>query len=60
MYARVAEALGADATERDAADAIEAVFGLLERRISAGELSDVRHELPRELRALWPSEWLHP
>ena len=36
------------------ADAVTAVFGLLSDKIAAGEIEDVRHELPADLRALWP------
>jgi uncharacterized protein (DUF2267 family) len=31
-----------------------AVFTVLARRISRGEIEDVRHVLPAELRELWP------
>lgn len=35
-------------------DAVTAVFELLSDKIAAGEIEDVRHELPADLRALWP------
>jgi uncharacterized protein (DUF2267 family) len=31
-----------------------AVFKLLERRVSAGEICDIKHVLPAEIRELWP------
>jgi len=31
-----------------------AVFKLLSRRVSAGEIEDVKNSLPKELRELWP------
>lgn len=31
-----------------------AVFGLLSRKVSEGELEDIRSALPEELRGLWP------
>lgn len=33
---------------------IRAVFKVLARRISAGEIEDIQHILPPELRELWP------
>lgn len=30
-----------------------AVFALLRRRVREGEIQDVRHMLPKELKALW-------
>ena len=35
--------------------AVRAVFQLLTRRITRGEIEDVRKMLPREVRELWPS-----
>jgi uncharacterized protein (DUF2267 family) len=35
--------------------AVSAVFELLSEKIGAGEIDDVRHELPADLRALWPT-----
>jgi uncharacterized protein (DUF2267 family) len=40
----------------DAEAAARGVFRLLESRISAGEMEDVRSVLPAELRDLWPRE----
>jgi uncharacterized protein (DUF2267 family) len=34
--------------------AVRAVFELLSAKISKGEISDVRHALPEEIRTLWP------
>jgi uncharacterized protein (DUF2267 family) len=51
---RVSEALKSDPFENPEA-AIEAVFSLLNARISAGEIEDVRHSLKRHLREIWPS-----
>ena len=39
----------------DTAEAAAAVFSLLSDRISAGEIADVRQELPAQLRLLWPA-----
>jgi uncharacterized protein (DUF2267 family) len=36
------------------ADAVTAVFELLSGKIAAGEIDDVRHGLPADIRALWP------
>jgi len=40
--------------EVDPERAARAVFGLLAQRISAGEIKDVKHVLPAEVRQLWP------
>jgi uncharacterized protein (DUF2267 family) len=38
----------------DASVAVRAVFKLLSDKVTAGEIDDVRHALPADLRALWP------
>ena len=38
----------------DAEAAVREVFGLLARKISPGEIEDVKNILPPEVRALWP------
>ncbi len=40
--------------EIDPEEAVRAVFGLLQRHVSAGETEDVRGILPKEIQALWP------
>jgi uncharacterized protein (DUF2267 family) len=42
--------------EIDADEAARAVFLVLANRISEGEIEDVEHVLPREIRDLWPSK----
>ena len=36
-------------------EAVSAVFGLLTDKIAAGEIDNVRHALPADLRVLWPA-----
>lgn len=36
--------------------AVSEVFGLLNRRITDGEISDIKSCLPKSLRSLWPDE----
>jgi len=35
-----------------------AVFKLLQRHVSAGEIKDIKHVLPVEIRSLWPEDVL--
>ncbi len=39
----------------DAEKAVRSVFQLLDHRISEGEIDDIRHMLPEEVRSLWPT-----
>lgn len=38
----------------DSKAAVRAVFALLAAKVSAGEIGDVRHVLPKAIRDLWP------
>ena len=40
----------------DPAQVAQAVFLVLANRISEGEIEDIEHVLPREIRDLWPSK----
>ena len=44
------------AYEIDAEETVRAVFMVLANRISKGEIEDVEHVLPKEIRDLWPSK----
>jgi uncharacterized protein (DUF2267 family) len=35
-----------------------AVFELLTKKISRGEIEDVRHALPEEVRNIWPEPYI--
>jgi uncharacterized protein (DUF2267 family) len=53
FLARVAQEIPGD----DAADVeqlVRAVFAVLAARVTEGEIEDVRHVLPEEVRRLWP------
>jgi uncharacterized protein (DUF2267 family) len=53
FLARVADAFRNDPI-LSTSDAVAAVFELLSDKIAAGEIEDVRHELPADIRGLWP------
>lgn len=42
----------------DPEQVVRAVFRVLSQRVTAGEISDVKHLLPATLRELWPEEVL--
>lgn len=56
FLARIDQSFQADPLEHTAL-AVMAVFDLLSDKISAGEIGDVRHMLPMELRNLWPEPY---
>jgi len=57
FVARVEESFKADPLAHPS-QAVMAVFELLSEKISAGEINDVRHALPEELRHLWPEPYV--
>jgi len=54
FVAHVREAFRAN-PKVDAERAVRAVFGLLAERVAAGEIKDIKHVLPPEIRGLWPA-----
>jgi len=55
FLARVDAAFKPDPID-NTAEAVTAVLGVLSKRVSAGEIADVRQSLPAAVRALWPAE----
>lgn len=51
----IAEAFSRTKFQIDPGDIARAVFGLLEDRISAGEIEHVKKCLPEDIRQMWPS-----
>jgi uncharacterized protein (DUF2267 family) len=45
-----------DTRNVDPNEAIAAVFGVLNRHVSAGQIANVRQALPESVRLLWPAE----
>jgi uncharacterized protein (DUF2267 family) len=54
FLARIEQELKDD-PDIDPVEVARAVFALLEARVSAGEIEDVKQVLPAELRSLWPA-----
>ena len=52
FYARLDEAFSQDPI-KDMGDVVAIVFDFLSAKISAGEISDVRHALPVSIREVW-------
>jgi len=40
---------------KDPRQVAKAIFGILEKHITAGEIADIKGTLPKEILALWPS-----
>lgn len=59
FLARVSESFKRDPLP-DPAQAVMAVFQLLTKKISAGEIEDVRACLPQEVRNIWPEPYRGP
>jgi uncharacterized protein (DUF2267 family) len=55
FVAHVAEAFALD-PDADAAKVTEAVFGVMSRHMTEGEIADVKRCLPENLRSHWPSK----
>ena len=59
FFARVEESFKGDPIDNPA-QAVLAVFQLLSKKITRGEIEKVRHALPEELRDLWPEHYIAP
>jgi uncharacterized protein (DUF2267 family) len=59
FLARVEGSFKADPIDNPA-QAVLAVFQLLSKKITRGEIEKVRHALPEELRDLWPEHYIAP
>jgi uncharacterized protein (DUF2267 family) len=57
LLERVTEAFAGHDRDPDPRAVARAVFTVLTRHISWGEVDDVRHALPRRMQALWPTLW---
>jgi uncharacterized protein (DUF2267 family) len=55
FLSHVARELRGDRRLEDFEEIVSTVFATLERHVTAGEIEDVKSNLPAELRALWPS-----
>jgi len=54
FLARIEEELRAD-TPTNAEDVARAVFVVIAHRVSEGEIEDVKHVIPEDIRDLWPA-----
>ena len=54
FLARVEHEMRGYAEQKSADTVVRAVFRVLSRHVSEGELSEVRQLLPAEIRELWP------
>jgi uncharacterized protein (DUF2267 family) len=55
FIARIQEAFSDDLLN-DPDEAVAAVFSLLDRHVSYGEIEDIRHSMKKPLRELWPAD----
>ena len=59
FLARVEDSFKADPIDNPG-QAVLAVFQLLSKKMTRGEIEKVRHALPEELRDLWPEHYIAP
>ena len=55
FIARIQEAFSDDLLN-DPDEAVAAVFSLLDRHVSYGEIEDIRHSMKKPLREFWPAD----
>jgi uncharacterized protein (DUF2267 family) len=60
FVARVAASFKPPQTLEHPGQAVIAVFQLLSKKITSGEIDDVRHALPEDLRNIWPEKYREP
>ncbi len=54
---RIVEAFKGDDRPLDPPAIARAVFSIIHRHLSAGEVEDVRHAFPKRIQELWPTVW---
>lgn len=56
FYERVKQLAGPTSGDLNPARCVPAVFGVLRKRIAAGEIDDIRGVLPDQFASLWPED----
>ena len=57
LLSRIVEEFGDDERALNPAEIARAVFTVIHRHLSSGEVENVRHTFPRSLQELWPTVW---